>query len=90
MSRKISMFFKFFFGIRRAAVLLCVIMQDARYARRCWKYMIFCKNIEKIMTNVILCVIIIVEGSITARRAVIERTPVMLFAGMTPRGGYTA
>ena len=84
------MFFKFFFGIRRAAVLLCVIMQDARYARRCWKYLIICKNIEKIMTNVILCVIIIVEGSITARRAVIERTTVMLFAGMTPRGGHTA
>lgn len=73
------MFFKFFFGIRRAAVLLCVIMQDARYARRCRKYMIFCKNIEKIMTNLILCVIIVDEGSITALGAVIEQAPVMMF-----------
>ncbi|MCR5167951.1 MAG: hypothetical protein K6C13_12190 [Oscillospiraceae bacterium] len=59
-------------------------------ARRCGKYVIFCKNIEKIMTNVILCVIIIVESSITARRAVIEQAMIMLFAGMTPGGVHTA
>ncbi|MBQ4311712.1 MAG: hypothetical protein II773_08985 [Oscillospiraceae bacterium] len=48
-------------------------------ARRCGKYVIFCKNIEKIMTNLILCVIIVDEGSITALGAVIEQAPVMLF-----------